>query len=325
MSRKTDISLMTLALAAWASAASAQTLVWSDNFDDNNPDGWTQLVGQINEVNQQFVAYGSFGPFQTNNPLATHAAGIHSIPTSGPLPDSQTLELRADLIGTSENDALAGLAFNWLPGGQGYAFFMDQDEVTMMKFHSGGTACAMLFYETRPLRNGNVTLVLALTRRGSNVEITTRVLDKVNPNAVLFERTVTDTPQADPVLPNRAYRGALTGPDVAGTPWPVGAAPGNVELTINWVNSQRPPDGSAAAIYDNLEVWQYESPQLTIQKAVVLSWPVTSGRFVVDGASDPNGPWEPVPNPWWRTNAAQNEVCLLAPDSMKLFRLRLVP
>ncbi len=323
MIRKMNIALMPLALTAGISTVSAQTLVWSDNFDDNNLNGWSQLRGQINEVNRQFVAYGSFGPFQTNNPLATHAAGIHSIPTSGPLPDNQTLELRADSIGTSENDALAGLAFN--SEGQGYAFFMDEDEVAMMKFYSGGTAYAMFFYETRPLRNGNVTLVLALTRRGSNVEITTRVLDKVNANAVLFERTVTDTPQADPVLPNRAYRGALTGPDVAGTPWPVGAMPGTVELTMTWVNSQRPPAGSATAIYDNLEVWQYESPQLTIQRAVVLSWPVTSGQFILESARSVEGPWEPVPNPWWRTNAAQNDVSILAPDSAKFFRLRLGP
>jgi hypothetical protein len=316
-----NIALVTLAVTALPSTVCAQTLVWSDNFDDNNLSGWTQLLGPITEVNQQFVTYGGFGPFQTNTPLATHAAGLHSIPTSGPLPDNQTLELRADLIGTSENDAWAGLVFNWLPQGQGYAFFKDQDEVAMFKFYNGATSFAFFFYENHPLPN-EVSLVLALTCRGSNVEITTRVLDKDNANAVLFERTLTDTPQADPVLPDRAVRGTRSEPDVAGTPWPVGAAPGNVELSVTWVNSERPPDGYAAAIFDNLEVRQYESPELTIQRAVVLSWPVTSGLFILECASSVDGPWDPVPAPWWRTNAAQNEVCILAPDSMKLFRLR---
>ncbi len=323
MKTRINVALMTLALTAWA--ASAQTLVWSDNFDDDNPIGWTPVNGQISEIGQQFVVSGSFGAGQTNNPTATHAAGIHSIPTSGPLPDNQTLEVRADLVGISENDAWAGLHFLWLPSGQGYILFKDQDEIALCKFYNGATAIAWFFYENRTLKNENVTLVLALTRRGSNVEITTRVLDKDNANAVLFERTVTDTPEADPVLPSGSVRGTRSEPDVAGTPWPVDAAPGNVELSVTWVNSQNAPDGDAWACYDNLEVWQYESPQLAIQKAVVLSWPVTPGLFVLESASSVNGPWKPVPDPWWRTNAAQNEVCVPAPDSTKLFRLRFAP
>ena len=103
------------------------------------------------------------------------------------------------------------------------------------------------------------------------------------------------------------------------------AAPENIELCVTWVNSQRAPYGNAAATFDNLGVWQYESPQLAIRNAVVLSWPVTSAAFVLESALTVEGPWEPVPNPWSRTNAAQNEVCVLAPDSMKLFRLRFAP
>ena len=324
MLRKTNIALMTLALAAWASTASAQTWLWSDNFDDNDPIGWTQLLGQINEVNQQFVVYGSFGAFQTNTPLATHATGIHSIPTSGPLPDNQTLELRADSA-TSENDTWAHLHFNWVSPGRGYALIKDQDEVGLCKFYDSGNSMAWFFYENRSLPKENVALGLALTRRGSNVEITMRVLDKDNANAVLFERTVTDTPQADSVLPNHSVRGMRSEPDVPGTPWPVVEAPGNVQLCMTWVNSQRPPDGYAATVFGNLGVWQYESPQLAIRNAVVLSWPVTSGYFVLESALTVEGPWEAVPNPWSRTNAAQNEVCIQAPDSTKLFRLRLVP
>ncbi len=325
MKSKKRFTLITLALAAGVSTASAQTLVWSDDFNDNNPIGWTPVNGQINEVNEAFVISGSFGAAQTNTPTATHAAGFHSIPAAGPLPDNQTLELRADLTGVSEDDAWADLHFLWLPEGLGYVFFKDQDEVAMCKFYNGATALAWFFYENRPLKNENVTLVLALTRRGSNVEITTRVLDKDYDNLVLFERTVTDTPEADPVLPSGTVRGTRSEPDVPGTPWPVMAAPGNVELTVTWVNSQRPPAGDAWSIFDNLEVWQYESPQLNIQKAVVLSWPVASGQFVLESASSVNGPWEPVSDPWSRTNAAQKEVCILAPDSMKFFRLRFAP
>ena len=334
MKTKPNIALTTLVLAAWSSTASAQTLVWSDNFDDNYPNGWTSVGGQINEVNEQFVVSGSFGATPTNAPTATHAAGIHSIPTAGPLPDNQTLELRADLISASQNDAWAGLHFLWRGQGQGYIFFKDQDEVGICKFYNAANALAWFSYENRPLPNANVILVLALTRRGSNVEITTRVLDKDNANAVLFERTVTDTPQADPVLPSGTVRGSRSEPDEAGTPWPVTTAPTAVEFTLQWANPESAPDANYAQVtYDNLEVWQYESPRLNIQKivgldteqAVVLSWPITQAQFILESASSVDDPWDPVTDPCWQIQPDQNEVCVLAPDSMKLFRLRLVP
>lgn len=283
------------------------------------------MGGQISWVNQQsFGISGNFGLFQTNAPTATHAAGLHSILSSGPLPDNQTLEMRADVVGASQDDVWAGLHFYWQGQGYGYMFVMDRNEVGLWKFYNGANALACFFYDDPVLPNENVTLVLALTRRGSNVEITTQVLDKANANAVLFKRTVTDTPEADPVLPNRAVRGARSEPDVAGTPWPVVSAPTAVELTLTWVNPERAPQPAAQVIFDNLEVRQYESPQLTIQNAVVLSWPLTQGQFVVEGAPSVDGPWEPVPEPWSRTTAAQNEVCILAVDGMRFFRLRQV-
>jgi sugar lactone lactonase YvrE len=322
MISKKNIALTALALLASVSTASAQTLLWSDNFDDDMLTGWTPgTAWQVNEINHQFVVSENFGPMQTNNPTATHVAGIHSIPTSGPLPDSQTLEMRADLVGASQNDAWAGIHFLWEPELQGYLFCKDQDEVALMKFWNGASSHAWFFYENRPLKNRNVTLVLALTRRGSDLEITTRILDKDNANAVLFERTVTDTPQADPVLPNRAVRGALSGPDLPGTPWAVAKAPTDVELTLTWVNSQAAPQPLAEVIFDNLEVWQYESPQLAIRNAVVLSWPLTQGQFVLESAPSVSGPWDPVTDAWWRTNAGQCQVSVLAPASMTLFRL----
>jgi len=323
---KKHIALTTLALAVGVSTAFAQTDLWSDNFNDNNPIGWTHGTrGWIDETNQQFVVSGNFGPLQTNNPLATHEAGVHSIPTSGPLPDNQTLELRADLVGASQNDAWAGLHFLWSPQGQGYLLFKDEDEVGLVKFWNGATSLAWFFYENRPITNQDVTLVLALTRVGSDVKITTRVLDKGNANAVLFERSVTDTPQADPVLPNRAVRGTLSGSDLPGTPWAVVNAPTDVQLSLTWVNSDSAPQPPAQVVFDNLVVWQYEPPQLAIQNAVVLSWPLTPGPFVLESAASVDGPWAPVPEPWWRTNAGQNQVSILAPDSLRLFRLRLGP
>jgi hypothetical protein len=316
--------LSCLALTAGVSTASAQTLLWSDDFSDPRLSGWTQVTpGQISVINQQFVVSGSFGRMQTNNPTVTEAADNHSIPTSGPLPDNQTLELRADLVGANQNDAWAAIHFGW--DSEGYGFFKDQDEVALVKWYNGAQSLAWFFYENRPLKNQNVTLVLALTRVGSDLRINTRVLDKDNSNAVLFDRTVTDTPQADPVLPNRTARGEIGMPDQPGTPWPVVKAPAGIELGLVWSNPESATQGAAEVIYDNVQVWQYESPELAIQNAVVLSWPVTQGQFVLESAPSVNGPWGPVADPWWRTNAGQHQVSILAPDSLKLFRLRLAP
>jgi hypothetical protein len=324
MIRKMNIALTTLAWAAWASTAFAQTLLWSDAF--GNPTGWAHANGQISYANQQLAVSGSFGPTDTNNPSAYLAYAYHPIPSSGPLPDNQTLEARVDLVSANQNDAWATVAFLWFDGStsDAYHFFKDQDEVGLLKV-SGGAPAAAFFYTNDPVKNQNVTLVLSLTRLGSDLRINTRVLDKDNANAVLFERTVTDTPQADPVLPNRAIKGLLSGPDLPGTPWPVANAPGYVLLGMEWANPQSSSAGVAEAIFDNLEVWQYESPQLNIQSAVVLSWPLTDGQFVLESASSVNGLWAPVPDPWWRTNAGQNQVSILAPDNLKLFRLRSGP
>lgn len=265
MMSKKNIALMTLALTACVSTAFAQTNWLKDDF--NGPIlTWTKGgTGQIQQTNQQLVVSGSFGPMQTNDPVATSVGAYHTIGLpSGPLPDQQTLELRADLVGANQNDAWAGIHFLWSPEYKGYILWKDQDEVVLHKFWSsaGSLVAAAFFYENRPVKNQNVTLVLALTRLGSDVRITTRVLDKDNANAVLFERTVTDTPQADPVLPNRAVRGWIGVADLAGTPWLVVTAPTYVTLGLQWANPASATQRAAAVTFDNAEVWQYESPQL---------------------------------------------------------------
>jgi hypothetical protein len=322
-----NIVVMTLALAASVLTTSAQTLLWSDNFDDNNPIGWTKSwTGQMSEANQQFYVWGTFGPTPTNSPIDTFCFGYHSIPTAGPLPDQQTLEARVDLVSANQADASACLQFVWLSGTYpGYALFKEQDNISFVKTWGVGQSNALFFWTNAPVKNANVTLVLSLTRQGSAVRITTRVLDKDNANAVLFERSVVDTPQSDPVLPNRAVNGFLYVPDLVGTPWPVIQAPDTVELGMGWFNPLSASQGAAQVIYDNLEVWQYQTPQLDIQNAIVLSWPVTTGQFILDSAPSLTGPWAPVADPWMRTNNGRFEVSVLASASMQFFRLRLTP
>ncbi len=326
MIRKIDLEVAALVLMAWASSAFAQSLVWSDDF--SIPTGWAYWNGQISYTNQQFAVSGTFGPTDTNNPSAYLAYAYHPIPSPGPLPDHQTLEARVDLVSANQNDAWATTTFLWFDGttSRAYHFFKDQDEVGLLKAPPGAPV-AVFFYTNEPVKNQNVILVLSVTRLGSDLRINTRVLDKDNANAVLFERTVTDTAQADPVLPNRAIKGLLSGPDLPGTPWPMVSTPGYVLLSMAWENPQSPSAGAAQVSYDNLEVWQYETLPLLIQNAVVLSWaaPQGAGQFVLESAPSVNGPWAAVPDLWSRTNATQIEASVVASQSMQLFRLRFVP
>jgi hypothetical protein len=332
MKPQQTLSFLALALAAGLSTISAQTPLWSDSkFDDISPSEWNTgpLQGTFlaNTGEQLIVTEDFFGPLQTNNPMATHVPAFHGAPASGPLPDGQTLELRADLISASQNDAFAGVAINYSIGGlgNGYMFSKDEDELWLVKFYDSATKLAWLFYANQPLKNKQVTLVLALTRAGTNLNVTTRVLDKDNANSVLFERTVLDTPQADPVLPSGTVKGMIGMADPTGTPWPLLMAPTWIELTLQWGNPQLAPEPRAQLIFDNVEVWQYESPQLTIADSVLLSWPVTTGQFILDSAPSLTGPWAPVAEPWMRTNNGRFEVSVLASASMQFFRLRPTP
>ncbi|MBI4327572.1 MAG: hypothetical protein HY674_20250 [Chloroflexi bacterium] len=323
MNSKTISLWITLALAVSVSTTLAQTLLYSNDFSDPS-----KPLTALNWVtyqlsNQQLILTCTRASATDTNNLGTSTGGVEPPPSlfaGGALPDQQTLELRIDLISANQDDAVADLhaAFN----GKGYFFVKDQNEIALLKawWPTPTAAWAVLYWTNNPVKNQNVTLVLALTRRGSDLEITTRVLDKDNANAVLFDHTVTDTPQADPVLPNRAVKGIRTELDPVGLPWALQSF-GYPVVGVAWVNPQSAPNPLAQVVYDNLEVWQYEAPQLTIQNAVVLSWPLTQSQFILESADNVNGPWTPVPDPWWRTDAGRNEVSVPAPESLKLFRL----
>lgn len=319
------LAFLILALEAGRSTGLAQAILLQDDFTDANLLAWTQGVqGQMTRVSEQLVLSGTFGATPPAEATATYVYGIHSIPTSGPLPDGQTLEARVELLGINQNDAFAHLQLVWFEGASthAYALVKDQDEIGLMKAWDMGRSLAFLFFTKEVIKSQNVTLVLALTRRGSNLEINTRVLDRDNSNAVLFDRTVTDTPQSDAVLATGTVKGLVTVPDRSETPWPVLDAPGSVELGMAWGNTQHGSVGPATATFDNLEVKQYESPELTIQRAAVLSWPLTQAPFAVVSAPSLDGPWTPVTDPWCRTNASRIEVIIVAPDSQKFFQLR---
>lgn len=330
MNHKENLLLITAALAAGASTVSAQTLLWSDTTFPLGLTEWSTagFPGILDNTGGQLtVTENFFSRADTNNPIATHVPALHTAPSSGPLADGQTIELRADLVSASQNDAFANLAFNYVIGGQGngYMFNKGGDGLSLAKFYDVPSKFAYFFATNQPLKHENVTLVLALTGVGTNLNITTRVLDKDNSKAVLFERTITDTPAADQVLPPYAAGGMIGTNDPPGTPWALLMGPSWIELALTWADPLLAPEPRARVTFDNAAVWQYQTPQLTIQDAVVISWPVLQGQFLLYSAPTLTGAWAPVPDPWMRTNNGVCEVSVPTADSAKFFRLLVAP
>ena len=114
------------------------------------------------------------------------------------LKDGRTVEFRVDLVKGNGKDAFAVLAF--IPTANspgtlaGYGFAKSTTDILITK------GIGKYFYNEDPaeaVKNENITMVLSMTGIGSSVSVTTKVLDKDNNDAVLFQKTVLDTPAGD--------------------------------------------------------------------------------------------------------------------------------
>ncbi|MBI2950337.1 MAG: hypothetical protein HYY23_22125, partial [Verrucomicrobia bacterium] len=160
------------------------------------------------------------------------------------LQDGRTIEFRVDLVKGNGKDAFAVLAFiptvsnvNTLAG---YGFAKSTTDILITK---GIGKYFVNEDPAEPLKNENVTLILSLTGKGTSVFINAKVLDKDNNNAVIFDRTVTDTAGAD-VLRN--------GTDNPSAPY---FGSGNFVLYCYQDFDRNAPQDTYEVIYDNAEVF----------------------------------------------------------------------
>jgi hypothetical protein len=180
---------------------SAKTL---DNFDDNTKTGWTDFTfqpgfGLPTEVD---------GRFRFEQPAAGQAIFSASQKTteSFELKEGRTIELRVDVVQTGGKDSFAVLGF--IPTGNsagtlsGYGLAKSTTDLLMTKGINRYFAAESWPPTGKPdAPNENVTLVLTIRASGGSAYVTGRILDKANNNAVLWEKTVVDTPEADLVVP----------------------------------------------------------------------------------------------------------------------------
>ncbi len=227
-----------------------------DTFDDNKLTGWTPYgAGTLIESNQQYTVRGYWPGQRTLSTYDTFCVGALST-SSRTVGQGQTVEWRVDLVRMDEN---ATNAVKFLVGttSGGYGLFKWRDFILLDKY-TGGVACLYTCDRTS-IPNTNVVLAFALTRLGPNVILTARVLDKDDPDVVLYERSYVDTPGSDPTL-STADAEQLSGMRLAFSPDPSEAPYTNVLTAIGlfqYTDGTRP---SATVTYDNLEVWTYRVP-----------------------------------------------------------------
>ena len=305
--------------------APVTTITVIDNFDDSSPPGWSQGAGSgtidLIQANGQLTIRGEWPGIPTVTQGDTTAWA--SPERAWAVKQGQSLEARVDLVSLNGTAPGAALAI-YHRVGVGYWMVKGRDYVGVGK--ENGPVFTCLSADRLTTRNTNEVLVLALTPAGPNVILTARVLDKSNGGAVLYERSIVDTPASDPSL-DSAQIAAITGmtfpdpvPDPSGAPWTSsdGGSP--------WLGVFQYTDGTlpaAEATFDNFELRTYEVPQVGIERAVRLTWPAPTGmNYAVEGGPTVQGPWLPVQE---SAMPGMKQMTVPASVLMQFFRLRQAP
>ncbi|MHC1763358.1 MAG: choice-of-anchor Q domain-containing protein [Verrucomicrobiia bacterium] len=233
--------------------------VMLDDFDDNRLTGWSTVgvtgSGVLIESNQQYTVWGYWPGQRSTNTGFTYCLGGTSA-SYRTVAEGQTVEWRVDLVHLDDNATNAVKIVLGTPQGV-YGIFKWRDFILLDK--NEGDSYYAYSFEKASIRNSNVVVAVALTRAKPNVILTARVLDKENPDVVLYQRSVVDTPNADPTLTSADIE-ALSGmrlafgPEASGAPYTyAGAGIGLYQYTDG--NSP-----AATVTYDNSEVWTYRVP-----------------------------------------------------------------
>ncbi len=228
-------------LAALLSLSTQATVL--DNFNDNTKTGWTDFTfipgfGLPSETG---------GQFRFAQPPANQAIFSASQKTSErfELKEGRSIEFRTDVIQGGAKDSFAVLAFIPTSGSPGtlggYGLAKSTTDVLITK------GIRKYFVDddgaTANLKQNNITLVLGLSVRGGSVFINAKVLDKDANNAVIWERTVVDTPAAD-VLSD--------GTDDPAAPY---VTSGYFTLYLYQDFDAGAPESPYLAVFDNAEVF----------------------------------------------------------------------
>jgi len=162
-------------------------------------------------------AWATFPPHNPTNPIASVRSLVFGGPGGGEIRSGQSLELHADVLRVSGDGAYAALG--WQQEKLGYFFLKGAEEVALVKYRFDRNIFAPLFWERLTDGNKPVTLMLHFEALETNLVLHASILDTLNNGQVLFDRTMLDTPAADPVT---AAPPPLQGTDDPGPAWQAG-------------------------------------------------------------------------------------------------------
>ncbi len=303
--------------------APVETTVVVDDFTNKTAARWnwggTGTHYPLIETNRQFTVRGNW-PGVVTHALEDTAVWPYSS-MNWNVANNGSLECRVDLVSMSQNATNAAALMLWSDAALGgYGIFKGPDFVEVGKLLVRDLA--YFSHEHAAIKNTNVVLCLALTRVDPNVVVTARVLDKDNQEAVLYQRSIVDTPKADPTLTSAELR-ALSGMNLTAftdSAPPLTSGDKIVLWGFQYTDGHQP---EVDVTYANLKLRTSEIPALGIERTVRLSWPASATiNYSVEGAPTLLGPWLAVQEP---AILGMQQMTVPLSGPAQFFRLREAP
>ncbi len=250
-----------LALGFWLACSAGSQGRVLDNFDGATKTGWadfTFLAGTpYQEIGLPVQQGGRFTFAVPGQILQAANSSLFWASTKSSetftLQEGRTVEFRADVVQGGGPNSFAILGFVPSSAGgpgqlKGYSLAKSANEILIAKginqyFVDDDTP-------TGTVKNDNITLVLSLTVKNGGVIINAKVLDKSAADAVLWERTVVDSPNADVMA---------GGKDDPAKPY---VESGNFGLYLYAQYKASAVEDPYQATYDNAEVYVTETAVL---------------------------------------------------------------
>ncbi len=175
----------------------ATSLRLLDDFEDGRRPQWQNLILDRAQV------YEDRGWLSFEVPPNNRLTGCLTVRPTEKLEftDGSALELRVDLVDCLDPDAFVVLG--WMPDSRPLEFaqgWLLQKSAGELRISKAIGADFVRVPIDPTVRQANVTLALQLSKSGATVSAQVQVLDKEAGDAVLFERVVTDSPAADPLM-----------------------------------------------------------------------------------------------------------------------------
>lgn len=306
-----------------STARSITTLVSDDFSVTNNPSKW--WISRISNA-AVYTISGGLCKIVANYNQATGYNNTGSwlgyLPNLGLVEEGKTCALQVDLVSVTGPDAMFQLGCYANNNTGVYLAGVGPDYVTLGKTVYGSHS--FFFLERPKIVLTNVALSLSFTRRGNDLHLTTQILSRGASRVVLYQKTVVDTPAADPCLSGQvafapgAYMYSVGEP---GAPWTSLGQPcfGLWQVT----DGQKEP---VTMVFDNFLATQGDLPILEIQRAVLLSWPATGLPYQVEATSLLNGtnaPWRLVTEPVLDFNGTKRVAIPLSSfEAMEFYHLK---